>query len=812
MMKTFRASGLITILVLAAMLVGAFTLSAKAASAVSFTFTDSGITVSGASEGYEIDGTALKITASGTYTITGSCTDGSITVKKGVTDVTLVLNDLTLSSSTGAPLCCNKSTEVTLSLSGTSTLTDAEDPDDEDSTDEAVADAFEGAVIKVKSGASLTITGTGTLNADGSNCKNGVKGAASATITVESGTLNITAAKNGLACDNAVIINGGKLNITAGNDAIKAEPDEDDADSKGTITINGGEITINATGDGVQATGLLTITGGSIDVTTFGGYTKAANLGDDSAKGLKSDAGVVISGGTFTLNCADDAVHSDADVTITGGTFTIQSGDDAIHSDYVTTLGTEGGSSGPSITVKNSYEGVEGGKVYLHSGTGSITASDDGVNAANDAENYQMAITITGGNWTINAGGDGLDAGGDSRNNSGGDIIITGGVTEVYGAADNGNSALDFDGSMTYSGGTLLAVGMNGMAQTPTSGTYVVFGQSGMGGGFFGGFFGGNTGSSSVNLKSGDSISISDSSGNVLYTATAVKNANHVVFMSDKITSGESYTLQVNGSTAATATASTGSGQSGMQPGGDSSQGGNHPGQGGTQPPSGEPGQGGMTPPSGDPNQGGTIPPTGDPNQGGATPPTENPNSGDSQQTALPFSDVKTSDWFYSAVQYAYENGVMSGMGDGTFSPNTNLTRAQMVQILYNIEGKPAVTGVSFSDVSSGDWYANAVAWAQQNSIVTGYDASTFGPNDSLTRAQAATILMRYAKYKGMDVSEATSLTFTDAANVPDWASDAMQWCAAKGYLQGDENHQLLPNGTATRAQIATIMQRFLTK
>ncbi len=709
------------------LVIGMFTMSAAAATTadVTFTFTDQGITVSDPNDhgGYKIEGTRLTINAAGAYSVTGSCSEGSVTVKKETTGVTLILDDLTLSSSSGAPICCNKSTEVTLTLSGTSTLTDGEDPADEDSADADVADAFDGAVIKVKSGASLTITGDGTLNADGSNCKNGIKGGAAATITVQSGTLNITAANNGLACDNEVIVNGGTLNITAGNDGIKAEPDEDDAESKGNVTISGGELTINAEGDGIQAS---------------------------------------------------------ADLTVTGGAFTMNCGDDALTAELVTTIGTEGSSSGPEITVLSCEEGIEGGKVYLHSGSAAITARDDGVNAANDVAYYQMLISITGGKWYINAEGDGLDAGGNATNNSGGDILISGGETQVFGAANDGNSALDFDGAMTYSGGTLLAVGMGGMGQTPTNGTYVVFGQSGMGGrGGFGGFFGGSAGNTgSVSIQKGSAISILDESGNTLYTATGVKNANQVIFMSDQLTSGSTYTLQVNGSDAATAAASAGNGQSGMQPGG-------NPGQG-------------MTPPTGEPGQ-------------GMTPPADGQQPQQPETNVLPFTDVKTTDWYYNAVLYAYQNGVMQGMDSATFSPDTNLTRAQMVQILYNIEGKPAVAASGFLDVKSGSWYADAVAWAQANGIVTGYDAFTFGPDDTLTRAQAATILMRYAAYKGMDVKASAALTFTDAANVPDWASDAMEWCASSGLLQGDDNHNLLPNGTATRAQIATIMQRFLT-
>lgn len=715
-----------------ALLAGLFTgtaAAAETASDVTFTFTDSGVTASDASaEGYKISGTDLTINAAGTYTVTGSCADGTITVKKGTTGVTLILSDLTLRSTTSAPLSCNKETGVTIIVTGTNTLTDAEDPANEDSADEAVADAFEGAAIKAKAGASLTITGTGTLHADGSACKNAIKGGSTAAITVDGGmTLNLKAANTGLASDGAVVIKSGTLNITAANDGIKSEPDEDDADSAGTVAI---------------------------------------------------------SGGTITLNTGDDAIHAEGNLTVTGGEITITAGDDALHTEYDLVVGTEGSLTGPSITVKSCYEGFEGARVFLNSGSGTITASDDGVNAATDAAVSEIAVYVNGGSWYVNAGGDGLDAGGDSQNNRGGDVYLNGGTVEVFGSADNGNSALDFDGSCCANGGTLLAVGMSGMAQTPTSGVYVAFGSGGMGG------FGGSAWQGSgVNIQKGSAIVIKDSGGNTVYTAVAAKSANHVVFASSALTAGASYTLYVNGTQTATAAAVAGSGQSGMQPGG---QGGMQPGgQGGMQPG----GQGGMQP--------------GGP--GGQTPPEPGGQQPGSQTgTVLPFQDVAAGAWYYDAVRYVYENGVMNGMSRTVFSPDTNLTRAQMVQILYNLEGRPAVSGGSFSDVAADAWYAPAVAWAKQTGVVLGYDESTFGPDDTLTRAQAAAILMRYAQYQGLDTSSRAALAFPDRGDVPAWASDAMQWCVSEGLLQGADTGALLPNGTATRAQIATIMTRYL--
>ncbi|MBR0282988.1 MAG: carbohydrate-binding domain-containing protein, partial [Oscillibacter sp.] len=632
------------------------------ASSTTFTFSNSGVSVSGDESGYKVEGTALTIQEPGVYTITGTCAEGSITVKKGTTGVTLILQDLTLASSVTAPLSCNKETDVTVYAVGAVTLTDKESLANEDSDD------FEGAAIKVKSGASLTITGTGTLNADGSACKNGIKGAAESVITVQGAvTLNVKAANNGIADDNAVVINSGTVNVTASGDGIKAEPDTDDAVSKGIVTINGGSVTIRATGDGIQATGDVTITGGAFDIQTHGGASYAKQLGsDDSAKGIKSDSKVIISGGTFALNSADDAVHANGNVIVSGGSYTVQAGDDAFHADYDLTLGEKGG-NGPEITVSGSYEGLEGARIYLNSGKGTITASDDGVNAATDVSTNEIALYINGGEWTIDAGGDGLDAGGDSRNNSGGSVYINGGVTKVFGSANGGNAALDYDGTCEYNGGALLTVDVSGMNMQPSAGTYVLFGAaSGMGGGMMGqpgqmggamgqqsgnmsgmtgqqsGNMGGMTGqqsgmgqrgnmsgqqsgnqraavftanvsesdsmarmggmtgqpgnmggmgqqsvsgqsamgqqsgamnqgstqqtmtasTGSVSISKGSTIEVKDSAGNTIISATGTKTANVVMLCDDSLVSGETYTLYVNGSAAATATATSG-GQSG---------------------------------------------------------------------------------------------------------------------------------------------------------------------------------------------------------------------------------------------------------
>ena len=325
-------------------------------------FTDSAVTADGKYSGYEIEGTDVSITAAGTYVFYGDCDDGSITVKKGVTGVTLVLNGLTLTNADSAAITLNKTAEAALIAAAGS----------ENTVADTVGANDENAAVKVKSGASLSLSGTGTLTACG-NTKNGIKGASDAVITVDELTLNIEAADDGLSCDDELTIKGGRVNITAGGDAVKASPDTDDAEnpdttSLGNVTVSGGTMTLMAANDGVQADGDLTVTDGTFDITANGGHT--TSLTDDSAscKGLKT---LTVSGGTFTVDSADDALHAN-DVTVSGGTLTLASGDDAVHADNDLVVGVKGSSStsNPKIDITASYEGLEGTTVSVYSGVG----------------------------------------------------------------------------------------------------------------------------------------------------------------------------------------------------------------------------------------------------------------------------------------------------------------------------------------------------------------------------------------------------------------------------------------------------------
>lgn len=498
--------------------------SAVAEQSAVLTFSNSSITETSAGSGYTIDGTTLTITTAGTYRITGSCSEGSVVVSKGLSNVTLILDNLSLSSSTTAPVVVKKSANVNIHLVGTSTLTDNEDPADETSTDTTVAEAFEGAAVKVKSGSTVTFCGEGNLNAV-ANAKNGIKGGATASLIFnQSGTINVSgnskyygattsgaAVNNGIAGDGSIVINQGTYVIKAANDGIKSAPDATDetegtvidTESAGTVTINGGTFDIDVDGDGIQADSALNINGGTFDIRTWKGYSvwndTLANA--YSCKGLKAsgdraeEAGIEpalnITGGTFTINTGDDAIHSDANATVTGGTFTIQTGDDGMHADTSLTLGTENGfDRDPDVNISTSYEGLEGGTLYVYSGRYYVVASDDGVNAAGGSTNGSdpgagggntfnpggrpgggggfnpggggsqssgnYNIYIYGGDLYVNCNGDGLD--------SNGGLYLYGGTQAVFSMKSGGdNSAIDADGTISIQGATIFTAGTAGM-------------------------------------------------------------------------------------------------------------------------------------------------------------------------------------------------------------------------------------------------------------------------------------------------------------------------------------------------------------
>ena len=183
-------------------------------------------------------------------------------------------------------------------------------------------------------------------------------------------------------------------------------------------------------------------------------------------------------------------------------------------------------------------------------------------------------------------------------------------------------------------------------------------------------------------------------------------------------------------------------------------------------------------------------------------------------EAAGPFSGVPADAWYAPVAEYTVQHGLMAGTDPGLFSPDAVMTRGMLVTILYRLSGETPGTGASFTDVAAGQWYSDGVAWASANNIVGGYGNGLFGPNDSITREQFATILYRYAQYAGIAVVSApNALTgFTDGASTSAWAAEGLGWAVNQSLITGKTGNLLDPTGQASRAEAAVILQRFLDK
>ena len=217
-----------------------------------------------------------------------------------------------------------------------------------------------------------------------------------------------------------------------------------------------------------------------------------------------------------------------------------------------------------------------------------------------------------------------------------------------------------------------------------------------------------------------------------------------------------------------------------------------------------------------------TKPESTDNNAGNTYAPSTRPSSDNSvakqedeikiSEDSIAFIDVSENDWFYANVQYVVEDNLMNGVSEDQFAPNNTLTRAMLVTVLYRNAGEPAVNkSIPFADVDMGSWYANAVVWAKQNGIVNGVNETDFAPDANITREQIATIMFRYAQFKGMDaVTLEENLHFEDSNEISEYAVSAMNWAVGTGLMKGKSDTTLNPLDNATRAEIAAILQRFI--
>ena len=524
------------------------------------------------SQDVTVEKSKVTITAAGTYSLSGSLTDGQIIVDTDDEEVVrLILNSVELHNSTSAAIAINNAKKVVLVLADNTenTISDQDSYVFEDAdTDEPNAAIFSKADLTISGNGSLTVTGNYN---DGISSKDG--------LIIASGTIRVNAVDDGIRGKDYLVIKDGNITVNALGDGLKS--DNADDTSKGYITIDQGSISITANGDAIQAETEVTITNGDFTIASGGGSDGFIDA-ESSAKGIKGVVRVTIEGGNFTINSADDAVHSNDSIIIHGGTFNIATGDDGMHADTALTI------NNGNILISESYEGLESTVITINDGNIDVTSSDDGINvsAGNDGSGMmnfgggggrqrpdggtapdggqpaggpggggpgggggapsdgaamdggfgQDAFTSTGSNYlyihgghiVVNASGDGLDVNGA--------IEMTDGVVLINGPTEQMNGALDYNSVFNISGGLLIAAGSSGMAQAPGTGSsqYSVLA-----------FF-------DTTLQGGTMVSLQSDSGEEIFTFVPEKDYQSIAFSSPKLTTGTTYNLYVGGSSSGT--------------------------------------------------------------------------------------------------------------------------------------------------------------------------------------------------------------------------------------------------------------------
>lgn len=478
-----------------------------------------------------IDGNTITVSEEGTYIVSGTLSDGQIIIDGDKNEkIRLILDGVTINSNTGAPIYVKQTDKlfITLAESSKNVLTNNK---------KFTADGDNNVDAVIFSKDDITLNGNGSLEIT-TNCGHGIVSKDDLKIT--SGTYSITSSSHALDGKDSVRIASGTFTLNSDKDGIHSENVDDT--SLGFIYIAGGTFRITSDGDGMDASAYMTILNCNATIKSGGGASNAEKKQEEfgrmedassstdsntaSAKGIKAGGNLTISGGTFSLDCADDAVHSNADISISNGNLTIATGDDGIHADSNLKI------SGGTINVTESYEGIEGLEITVSGGTISVVSSDDGFNAAggNDSSGYgdgmpqdnfsadsDAKITISGGKITVDAKGDGLD--------SNGSLCVSGGEIFVIGPSDNGNGALDYNGDAQITGGTIVAVGMSGMTQN--------FGSSSTQGSIL---------SNTATNTSGEVV-LKDSNGNVLVSFTPTREYNSVVVSTPDVKKDSTYTL-----------------------------------------------------------------------------------------------------------------------------------------------------------------------------------------------------------------------------------------------------------------------------
>ncbi len=522
-----------------------------------------GTSASSSSDSVGISDGTITITEEGTYLISGTLSDGMIIVNAPDTaKVRLIFDRVEINSETSAPLYILEGDKVFLTLAEGSenTLSNS-------GTYTAIDDSNIDSVIYSKQDLTLNGTGSLTISSPGGH---GI--VSNDDLVITDGTYNITAASHGLKANDSIRVTGdSQLTVTAGKDGIHAENDEDT--SLGFVYISDGTIAIEAEGDGISAGSYMQISAGTFQIQAGGGSENGTKESSDSwgefrggsgpggngqapgrtgsrsesrdasqsteedsstsMKGIKAAGDLLISGGSFTIDSADDSIHSNSSVTIKDGVFEIASGDDAVHADEDLTV------AAGTMNISESYEGLEALHLEIQGGEITLTASDDGLNAAGgtdssgtqggrdgifggggpESSSSDGTILISGGTLHITASGDGMDANGS--------LEITGGYTVVAGPTQGDTSTLDYDTTARITGGTFMGTGASGMAQTFSEARQGVI-------------------SVSVGEQSaGTEVTLTDSSGNAILEVTPELSFSVIILSSPELVSEDSYTLTV---------------------------------------------------------------------------------------------------------------------------------------------------------------------------------------------------------------------------------------------------------------------------
>jgi len=477
-----------------------------------------GSSITADSAGVTVSGTTATITAAGTYSLSGSLTNGQIVVKaKSDAIVRLILNGVNITNTTNSPIFSSKADKTVIILAeGTeNVVSDGKtyvfaDPN----TTEPDAAIFSKTNLTIGGSGSLTVTGN---YADGIACKDG--------LIIESGTLNVTSADDGIRGKDYLIVKGGKITVNAVGDGLKSTNDSDV--TLGYVLVTGGKIDVTAGGDGISAETDAMFADGTINIISGGGNTVTI-AEDASAKGIKAGVELVVDGGTFTIDSADDSLHSNTNVTINGGNITLATNDDAVHAESAVTV------NDGTLHITKCVEGLEGALVAVNQGDIDIVASDDGMNATygDDVENNDgSCLYIHGGKIYINALiGDGVD--------SNGNILMTGGTLIIDGPQSQPEVAVDCNGTFAVNGGLFVATGPNSgnMIETPsTSSTQCCLKAT-----------------CTSMLSASTLFHIQNASGTDIVTFKPAKKCYYLLVSSPDLVKGSSYSIYTGGSSTGT--------------------------------------------------------------------------------------------------------------------------------------------------------------------------------------------------------------------------------------------------------------------